>query len=290
MSRRSRGFCFTVNNYSDADLDTLNRLVSRYLCYGKEVAPTTGTPHLQGYVYFASARGFASVVADLPRGTHLEIANGSGPQNRAYCQKGGDFFEVGDCPLDSREKGELERERWRRIVALARLGDFETILDEYPDVYATRLKMLEHLHAKRPRVLDTLDGPGTLHEWFVGPSGSGKSSRARSENRGAFIKEPESKWWDGYDGEEVAIIDDFDKYQVSQGGQMKRWLDRYPFQAEVKGGMMMIRPKKIVVTSQYTPAEIWDDPRTVEAIMRRVKLVQFPAVPAMFVDTFNPRK
>lgn len=51
---------------------------------------------------------------------------------------------------------------------------------------------------------------------------------------------------------------------------MKRWLDRYPFQAQVKGGYMLARPKKIVVTSQYHPSEIWDDEKTVDAIMRRV--------------------
>lgn len=290
MSRRSRGYCFTLNNYEPHHIDAINSIDSRYCCYGKELAPTTGTPHLQGYIYFRSARGFESVRSVFPAGTHLEVANGSGPQNRAYCSKGGDFCERGDCPLDSSQKGDRERDRWDRIISLAEMGDFGTLRSEYPQEYATRLRMLEHIHRKRPRSVDSLEGPGPFHEWFVGPTGCGKSSRARAENPGAYIKEPESRWWDDYDGEESAIIDDFDKFQLALGGNLKRWLDRYPFQAEVKGGMMMIRPKKIVVTSQYTPAQIWDDEKTVDAIMRRVKLVEFPTVPAMFVDTFNKPK
>ena len=71
------------------------------------------------------------------------------------------------------------------------------------------------------------------------------------------------------------IIEDFDCFQVKQGGDMKRWLDRYPFQAQFKGGMEMVRPKRIIVTSQYTPAEIWSDDKTVSAIMRRVIMMNY---------------
>lgn len=286
--RRARGWCFTINNYDQSAIDALDNLESHYCIYGKEVAPGTGTPHLQGYVYFRSARGFKSVRDVLPAGAHLEIARGSGPQNRDYCSKGGDFREFGTCPLDPSEKGDRERARWRRIVDLAEMGDFGTLRDEYPDVYARQLRMLEHIHRKRPRTVDSLEGSGPFHEWIVGPTGCGKSSQARRENPGAYIKEPESRWWDDYDGEESAIIDDFDKFQLALGGNLKRWLDRYPFQAEVKGGMMMIRPKKIVVTSQYRPDQIWDDEKTVDAIMRRVKLIEYPSVPEpAIVASFN---
>jgi len=54
---------------------------------------------------------------------------------------------------------------------------------------------------------------------------------------------------------------------------MKRWLDKYPFQAPVKGGYMLIRPKKIVVTSNYTVREIWSDEQTAGPIERRVRVI-----------------
>lgn len=288
--KRDRKFCFTLNNYTDESIDAIKAVDARYLCFGKEVAPTTGTPHLQGFIYFANPRSFASVLSLLPSGVHLEVANGTPGQNKTYCEKDGEFYEQGECPLDAGQKGQCEKERWGEIVRLARLGDFEQILDKHPDVYGKRLRDLEYIRKKRPRNVDTLQGDGPFHEWIVGPTGIGKSRRAREENPGAYIKEPECKWWDSYDDEDVAIIEDFDKFQVSQGGAMKRWLDRYPFMAEVKGGMCKIRPKKIIVTSQYHPKEIWDDQKTVDAIMRRVKLIDVSPVPdyPLFVPGFNP--
>lgn len=43
---RSRSWQFTVNNYIDSDLTRLAQVECVYIVYGKEVAPTTGTPHL----------------------------------------------------------------------------------------------------------------------------------------------------------------------------------------------------------------------------------------------------
>lgn len=293
---KHRGFSFTLNNYTEDAISQLKDLDARYLCFGKEVAPTTRTPHLQGFVYFASPRGFAGVVALLPSGVHLEVSKGTPAQNRTYCEKDGDFYEQGECPLSAGEKGAKEKARWDRVIDLARDANYEQVRVEFPDVYATRLESLERIRAKRPRDVVELDGDGPHHQWFVGPTGCGKSRRARDENPGFYSKDPETKWWDGYDDEDVVLIEDFDKFQVKQGGQMKRWLDRYPFQAEIKGTYRMIRPKKIVVTSQYHPSEIWDDEKTVDAVCRRIQIVEFssassvPVIPKMFVNSFKKPK
>ena len=187
--------------------------------------------------------------------------------------------------MDQKAKGDSEKERWATIINLAEAGDWDTLKSEYPDVYGPKLKNLEHINKKRKRDLSKIDGE-MEHEWIVGETGTGKTRSATDRYPDAYIKEPTSIWWDGYNGEEVVIIDDFDKFQVKQGGDMKRWLDRYPFQAQFKGGMEKIRPRRVIVTSQYTPEEIWDDHKTVDAIKRRVKMVHIPSVP--IVDTFNP--
>jgi len=37
----------------------------------------------------------------------------------------------------------------------------------------------------------------------------------------------------------------------------------------------MIRPKKIIITSNYHPSEIWEDSKTLDPVVRRVQLIQF---------------
>lgn len=283
MSERSRNFAFTLNNYTQAEFDELFEVDCKYYVDGKE---NVSTPHLQGYISFPNARTLKALKKVNPR-AHWEIARGTPAQNRAYCIKDGDFREKGVLPMDAKAKGECEKDRWAHIIKLAQAGDWDTLISEYPDVYGPKLKNLEYINKKRPRDLSTINGDLT-HEWIVGETGCGKSRKAREENPGAYIKNPNVKWWDGYNGEEVVIIDDFDKYQVSQGGDMKRWLDRYAFQAEFKGGMEMVRPKKIVVTSQYYPQDIWgEDQKTVDAIMRRIKLIDFTPPPAV-LPSFVP--
>ena len=61
---RSKSWCFTTNNYSnDEPGTTLERLraVALLVVIGKEIAPGTGTPHLQGYVQFTERKRFEQV-------------------------------------------------------------------------------------------------------------------------------------------------------------------------------------------------------------------------------------
>lgn len=285
---RSRQFCFTLNNYNDQEFIAINEWPCNYLVVGKEKG-ASGTPHLQGYVCFKDNKTLSAAKKLQPR-AHWEVTVGTPLQASEYCKKEGDFVQRGTLPMSQKEKGLTEKNRWSNIINLSEAGDWDALKREHPDVYVRDLKKLEYIHSKRPRILETLDGD-MPHQWLVGPPGSGKSKTARDENPGAYIKDPQSKWWDGYNGEAVVVIDDFDKYQKAQGGDIKRWLDRYSFQAETKGGQTLIRPNKIIITSNYSPGEIWDDPVTVAAIERRVTIRTFgePPIYPMFVSGFNPK-
>jgi len=94
-------------------------------------------------------------------------------------------------------------------------------------------------------------------------------------NPDAYMKLP-NKWWDGYQQQEYVIIDDFDKNHAVLGYHLKIWADRYAFSAEVKGSTIMIRPRNIIVTSNYHPKDIWgESPNTLGPILRRFRVTEF---------------
>lgn len=275
---QARNYCFTLNNYSEEDEHTVYGLSwnqdVRYICVGREIGES-GTRHLQGVICFHGKKSFKQM-KEIFQNAHWEEMRGTAPQAANYCKKDDDYFEHGDCPKDQKKTGaDAIAERWQK----AKEGRFEELAPE-------QIKIYEYIHAKYKNPPTVLDGE-LEHEWWYGTPGTGKTRKAFEEYPNAFFKDPKERWWDGYAGQDVVIIDDFDKYQVAQGGDMKRWLDRYPFQAPVKGGYINIRPRKIIVTSNYHPNLIWEDAVTQQAIARRVKEVCFD-IASQWAPCFNP--
>lgn len=266
IETRHRSYCFTWNNYPQ-DLSIFDTIECRYVCYGKEVAPETGTPHLQGFISFRNAKVLSAVRRLLP-GVHLSVARGTAEQNRTYCSKDGDFFERGDLPQSPSEQGAVERARWDLAWTNAKTGNFEDIPADIRIRCYTSLRRIRADYMPRPVCLTT-----TCGIWLFGESGSGKTRTVLNSYPEAYIK-PRNNWWDGYQEEKVVLLDDVDKYDVALGGKLKHWADFCPFIAECKGASMRIRPEKLIVTSQYRIEDIWNDSETREALNRRFKFIK----------------
>ena len=269
---RSRAYCFTINNPMQEDMDNLDCLpgVSYGVC-GEETG-AEGTVHLQGYVRFDTQRTFGAVSTFLPR-AHLEAAKGTPAQNYAYCTKDGNIvWEEGEFPL---EGGACEKKRWADAKQLAINGDFDLIDPQIFFCHYSTMKRIYKDHQAKPA-----DAEGVTGEWYYGPSGAGKSRDARENYPGSYLKMC-NKWWDGYQGEDTVIIDDFDKSHSVLAHHLKIWADRYAFIAEMKGEALQIRPSKIIITSQYRPDQIWEDEETLDAIGRRFTLTKFSVMEKM---------
>lgn len=93
---------------------------------------------------------------------------------------------------------------------------------------------------------------------YWGTPHSGKTHAAVEWlGEGYYDKLSMNKWWDGYQGEECVLIDDFD----SQIGytHLKRWFDKYKCSVETKGGAVPLRATKIAVTSNIDPKLWWPE-------------------------------
>lgn len=275
---RSRGWCFTFHKWEPRHWEACCAAPDvKYMLVSQEMGSTGDTPHLQGYVWFDQQRTWTAFKAwlDALLGTpkhRFVAARGSALANFVYISKEGrEVHEHGERPKSDKEKGEGEKERAKRnLEALMenRLEDVDT------DVIANHLAKYEYgaqkLKQARMGAVRTLDGV-LPNLWIYGRAGVGKDMAATELAPDAYLKAPNTKWWCGYRGERDVILRDVGPSLDVDG--FKVWTDRYPFMAEVKGGSLgRIRPARMIVTSNYAPAERFHGP-DVDAVERRFQLV-----------------
>jgi len=282
----SNRYCFTLNNYTEDEQTALWGALEaqcKYAIVGREVGES-GTRHLQGYCIFNKRCSLRTAKDRLNPRLHVEVSRGSPRQNREYCSKGGDFREHGRAPEGGASPGFCTRDEVARDFLDSVRGG-ERGLAEFADrrpgaYYFSRHTLLRnYLSSARP-----IDRPNIRVQWFYGPPGTGKSRKAHEELPEAYIKEPRTKWWNGYKLEEAVIIDDFGPNGIDIN-HLLRWFDRYKCLVEVKGDMVPLYAVNFIVTSNFHPSGCFkqhvidynrvEDHPQLSALMRRINLVCF---------------
>jgi len=269
----AKRWCFTLNN-PKAPIQ-FNEVTMDYLVYGNEVGES-GTPHHQGFVVFKQQKRIGNL-KDINGLAHWEIANGTNQQAADYCKKDGDFLEFGECPPDPIKKAQPQgakanQEKWRAINDKAKEGDLEWIDKNYPKVFNQSYRNIKQMKTDYMKRKPDLEGPCGV--WYHGEAGVGKTTLISQKYPGAYLKRAQNKWFDGYQGEDVVVIDDIDLTHTYMAYELKKLADAFCYMVEVKNSSMYIRPSRCVVTSQYTIREIWkDDPQTIAALERRFNQV-----------------
>lgn len=267
---KSRAYCFTINNYTDEDIANLGLLGYQYLIYGREVGES-GTKHLQGYMYFKSQRLFTAIKKKLPT-AHIEARKGSHKQAREYCMKEGDYVEDGEPPEKSGGNTIAERIRINKRI---RESDLNTLVDE-GIIHITQVRSIKNAKLDLAQEAVPYTAEGTRGTWLWGPPGTGKTHYARTEFSSIFYIKPQNKWFDGYTGQKVIVLDDLDKGGTCLGHYLKIWADKWACTGEVKGGTVNLQHEHFVVTSNYSIEELWfEDEEMVSAIRRRFKVKHF---------------
>jgi len=205
MAKGTRAWCFTLNNYTEEERDALRSLKCKYIVFGYERGEE-GTPHLQGYVHLSTQKTLSAMKKFIPR-AHLEPRRGTIDEAVDYCKKDGDFEEYGEKPKTQQEKGVSEKARWKRIFEKAEEGDEEWLKENEPNVAFKHMATFRS--HKKPKT-EVMDYEETPHEWWYGPTGTGKSRKVWSEYPGHYPKE-KNKWWCNYVGQDTVVIEEADR-------------------------------------------------------------------------------
>lgn len=279
---RARSYVFTINNYTDDQCafikSTLvhNKRV-KYLFIGKEIAPTTGTPHLQGFVHWTDARPKDAAMKDISpsRSFWIKPADGTPHESKKYCGKDGAWISVGTPPrVWSKDKvPEDEGGNVKPVPINTQLEDVKSAVmdgkrmtnlydEHFPMMCRYRsgvMGLYDHnrMYVPKPK-------PTVYTLW--GPTFCGKSewvSRVfglpSHDVYWATMNAGGKLWCGGYDQQVAFVIDEFNPYHMDVNF-FKQLLDKYSCMLEAKGQQFPMTSKYIILTSNYDPSGWYRDP------------------------------
>ncbi len=254
LATRSRRWCFTLNNpvrpptMGARQDDPFRWAVQsrRYLVYQYEEGES-GTPHFQGFFVFHQSKSLEYLKLRVHDRAHWEPMRSSIAVNYKYCTKDEGRLD-GPWTYGHRPNPGKRNDLVDVCDGIINGDTMKSLALAYPSTY---VKYPRGLH-----LLQTISRPKErgVPSIFVysGPSGVGKTRLVHEVFPEAYWK-PKNKWWDGYDGEDVVVLDEF--YSWLSLDLLLRLLDRYPLYCEIKGGTVRMVATVFIFTSNIPVSE-----------------------------------
>lgn len=259
-------WCFTLNNYGD-QRPHYDAERHEYLVYGFEVAPTTGTPHLQGYVRWRKRQRPQALARWLPR-ANFTRCDGTEGENRTYCTKSGNFVEHGVFVAERNMQG--RRSDLEAIRARIKQGEtMANIADGYFSDFV-------RYHSGFARAIDLI-GPRAATQrpmncfFLWGETNLGKTHRILIGYPDAYriVGFPRNPW-DNYKGQSQLFLDEFtDLWPLTEiNGILDKWA--YTIQARYRNYQAMWTT--VFIASNYNLLQLYpnEPPQLRAAFWRRI--------------------
>lgn len=271
-------WCFTMWPHKYDNMVQCQRQVQdigaacTYAVFARETCPETKQKHFQCFCVFKERVRRSALSKKYHESIHWEPMGGTLDECWTYVTKEDKSPLVfGEKPIDPAQR---EQERWKVARVAACTNKWEDINDQIFVCHFNSIKGISNHYSTPPPKLDS-----TCGIWLWGVPGSGKTHFATTNYGSEYYYKLCNKWWDGYKGEDTVIIDDFDPtHAVYMTQFVKHWTDKYPFRGETKGGGGMFRPKRIVVSSNYSLKDCFGSQPDYKAIRRRFSVIHFPFV------------
>lgn len=262
MSTFFRNAVFTINNYTPELIIKLlepNEKI-QYITFQEEIAPTTLTPHLQGYIELNKAQRLSAYKKILTNIAHIEPRRGTQQQAIDYAHK----TETRREGTQYYEQGEIKQQGERNdLKHIGRMIQQNTSLTEiaqlHPDMYIKYSKGFKELQrvSHKPRDFKSIV---TI---LYGDSNTGKTQYvqqfAKDNNLQVYTytnthKANTSIFFDGYENQDILLLDEFSGYLPQSF--YKQLLDKYAFELPIKGGSKQFTSKYIFIISNKSP-QLW---------------------------------
>jgi len=270
-----RGVCLTLSNYTPQEhayiLTQAQTKSVRYAIVSPEVAPTTGTPHLQMYFYFKNEKSLDAIKKFLHcERVHIERQLGTHQQASDYCLyldypenklRNPDACIYGDLPQQGK------RQDWAAVVAALDVGTSAAdIIRADPHLLPFQRAINDMANA----FLEPIERSVRVVVLY-GDAGTGKTRYAFAADPNLYSK-PQGQWWNGYTGQATVLLDDF--YGSIKYSDLLHDLDRYKHRVQVKGGFVAARWTTVFITSNKHPRE-WYSVGLTPALSRRITEIYY---------------
>ncbi len=261
--RRSRSWCFTffqVDDLTNALQDEAGARTAfakifekaRYSSWQVERCPDTQRLHIQGWCYFSAPISLQGL-KKLNGTAHFEIKNGTDAQNEKYCGK--EATRVHGPYKDGEAPAPGKRSDIDAAVEDIRAGKkMRVIATDHSVAYVRYYRGFQALSA----ILTPPRSHLTTTVIYWGPPGTFKTTHAL-EMAGpdayvlthALAGSGPVAWFDGYDGHEDVVIDEF--YSWLKFNFFLNLLDKIPLMVQTKGGAVPFVAKRIWISSNQNP-------------------------------------
>lgn len=273
MGKKSRHYCITSYDIGKVPCPEQHKWV-RYLIYQGEICPQTKKKHFQAYVEANKPVSWKRCKELFDEKCHVEIRRGTRDQARDYCRDRSketftDVVEYG-CWGAGGQGARNDIAQAVEIVKTTPKSCMQKLAETVPIQYVKYSRGLKELAFVLHRGPEWRD---IRAEVCWGPAGMGKSRYYRNECKKEgltyfSLDTDKGLWFDGYDGEDVLIIDDPDFTHLSQAW-LKKLTDGHRLRLPIKGGHTWAQWTWVFITSEVNPQSWYKE--LDEGTVRRMK-------------------